>query len=309
MSRHLLEKKSPRAIPFAKFTAAAVVSLSLAGLVVGAGASGVILKREGAEGMPSGAGPVVQNDAPGTTGPPAKSIYLRRDRLQPRLRDALGVFGDRLERAGQERVILGGTLSVTGQGAASHISVTRELSDRMHVEEGISSQRRSLHFDGGQMSKVGSTADAADESLLETLINDSAEHFFAGQFQGLGTRFLGFRFRLDDGTDASYSGPFYDVYQVEDRVNVGGNRRERVKLYYFNSDTRLLERVRYEVERGGVPVAVEVVFSEWQRVQGQMVPRLVTRAEGGATVFTLRVETVGFVPRAADGTFTVADEQ
>jgi hypothetical protein len=223
--------------------------------------------------------------------------------LQPRLRDALGVMGNRLEDGGKERLVLNGTLRAGGQGPPLSVQVIRELADKIHFERrGL--QRGSLNFNGQKVEKAGEGSGVADESLLETLVNDSAEHFFAAQFQGLPTRCLGYRFRLDDGTDENYTGPFYDVYQVEDQVRISGDLRQRVKLYHFNSDTRLLERVRYQIERDGGPVEIEVVFDDWQSVQGEMVPRQITRVEAGVTAFTLRVEAAGLAPRAEDGLFS-----
>ena len=53
-----------------------------------------------------------------------------------------------------------------------------------------------------------------DQETIETLVFDSADNFFLGQMQGVATRMLGSRFRLDDGTTANYAGPFYDIYQI-----------------------------------------------------------------------------------------------
>jgi hypothetical protein len=202
-----------------------------------------------------------------------------------------------------------GTLRGGAQGSTVSMREIRELGDKISVVRRGAAQRSSLNFNGQRTAKVGDVSGTSDESLLETLVNDSAEHFFAGQSQGLPTRFLGFRFRLDDGTDENYTGPFYDVYQVEDQVRVSGDLRQQVKLYHFNSDTRLLERVRYQITRDGVPVDVEVVLGDWQMVQGEMVPGQITRIEAGATAFTLRVESLNVGPRADDGLFSATDKK
>ena len=302
MPKLLLIRRLFQTRPFVKFATLSLVAFGVMSLTLAASTSKGLFKTR------------VEKPAPSATrrvGPPnqsqsqrLKTGYVRRATLQPRLRDALGVMGHRLEDSGKERVMLNGTLRVGGQGQPLFVQVIRELADKIQVERRGDVKRSSLNFNGQRTAKVGEVSGVADESLLETLVNDSAEHFFAGQSQGLATRFLGFRFRLDDGTDENYSGPFYDVYQVEDQVKVSGELRQRVKLYHFNSDTRLLERVRYKIERDGAPVDIEVVLGDWQMVQGEMVPRQITRVEAGATAFTLRVESISIGPRAEDGLFS-----
>jgi hypothetical protein len=53
---------------------------------------------------------------------------------------------------------------------------------------------------------------------------------------GKPVRFLGDRFRLDDGAAANYTGPYYDIYQItEPQFDANNNRKETVqeKLYFF----------------------------------------------------------------------------
>ena len=69
--------------------------------------------------------------------------------------------------------------------------------------------------------------------------------------------FLGSRFRLDDGSPADYNGPYYDVYKVSEQTDYRVGSAEQLKLYYFNSETLLLERVIYEIDRNGATVKVE----------------------------------------------------
>jgi hypothetical protein len=307
MPKLLLARQLFQTRPFAKFATLGLIAFGLMSLTFAAGTSQRLFRTEVARPAPGAA----QQPGPANQGQSqrVKSGYVSRARMQPRLRDALGVMGNRLEQVGKERLMLDATLRVGGQGQPLALRVIRELADKIHVERKGNLQRSSLSFNGQTREKVGEVSEIADDSLLETLVNDSAEHFFAGQFLGLPTRLLGFRFRLDDGTDQNYSGPFYDVYQVEDQVRVGGEPRKRVKLYHFNSDTRLLERVHYQAERNGVPVDVEVVLGDWQSVQGEMVPRQITRVEAGVTAFTLRVESISLAPRAQDGLFSATDKK
>ena len=309
MPKLLFARRLFQTRPFAKFAIIGLVAFGVMSLTFAASTSERLFRSEAPKPAPGAnrrVGP--PNQSQSQRGQRAKSDYLRRAGLQPRLRDALGVMGNRLEDGGKERLTLHGTLRVGGQGQPLPVRVTRELGDKIHFER-RDMQRSSLNFNGQRTAKAGDVSGISDESLLETLVNDSAEHFFAGQFQGLPARCLGFRFRMDDGTDENYAGPFYDVYQVDDQVRITGDLHQQVKLYHFNSDTQLLERVRYQIERGGVPVDIEIVLGDWQSVQGEMVPRQITRIEAGVTAFTLRIESIGLAPRAEDGLFSSTDKK
>ena len=79
------------------------------------------------------------------------------------------------------------------------------------------------------------------------------------------------------------------------------------KLYYFDSDTALLGRVRYQLsaERGRGPVEVRVEVSGWGEVFGQLVPGTVVRYEDGVEVVRLEIQEAGVSAGAKDGSFTL----
>jgi len=158
------------------------------------------------------------------------------------------------------------------------------------------SQTRVISFDGKH-----AKADPVDEDLIETLIYGSAEHFFDTQMQGMATRLLGSRFLLHRGSTADYNGPYYDVYKV---AETSADEKEQLRLYYFNSDTLLLERVVYEINRNGATVKVEEKLGDWSREQGQQVARRIERFENGEPVFVLTVRTAQLGARADDGVFS-----
>ena len=121
--------------------------------------------------------------------------------------------------------------------------------------------------------------------------------------QGQATQFLGSRFRLDDGSRTDYDGPYYDIYKVAEQIQTGDESRERLKLYYFNSETLLLERVSYEIDRAGATVKVEERLSGWTKEQGQQIAQRIERIENGEQVFVFTVRTASLSPRANDGVF------
>jgi hypothetical protein len=222
--------------------------------------------------------------------------YVNRARLSPRLAMHLHALGDRLEKPGTERLTITGELRSDSQ--TREIAATLEFPDKLRL--GI--QNRLITFDE-QEAKAAQTPVTDDElDLIESLSYDSAEHFFSAQMQGNATRFLGSRFRTDDGSNSAYSGPYFDIYKIADRIDASGQERA-AKLYYFNSETLLLERVTYVINRNGSEVNVETKLSDWRDENGQKTARRIERLENGQSVFVLNIRSAQFGRRTDDGMF------
>ena len=266
-----------------------VLALSLSAITF---ATARILRHETADIKPS------QNPASVTRS--NRNAYVRRVQMSPRLAMNLNALGNRLEKPGQERLSLVGTWRVVGAVQPRDFAATLEFPDRLRLNVG-GPQNRVITFDGQQTK--ASQIPAADElDLIETLAYDSAEHFFAAQMQGNATRFLGSRFRTDDGSTPDYDGPYFDIYKIADHIKTSEQERA-AKLYYFNSETLLLERVTYDVNRGGSEINVETKLSDWRVVDGQQVARRIERLENGKSVFVLTIRSAGLGRRADDGIF------
>lgn len=229
-----------------------------------------------------------------------RNTYVRRAQLSPRLAMNLNALGNRLERPGQERLALVGTWRVPGTAQPREFAATLEFPDRLRLNIG-GPENRLITFDG-QQTKATQTPAADELDLIETLAYDSAEHFFAAQMQGNAMRFLGARFRTDDGSTPDYAGPYFDVYKIADQIKTSEQERT-AKLYYFNSETLLLERVTYDINRGGSEISVETKLSDWRVVDGQQVARRIERFENGKSVFVLTIRSAGLGRRADDGIF------
>ena len=224
---------------------------------------------------------------------------VRRGLLWPQLRPMSKALGDRLETPGKERLILIGALrraSKKNEGRPARLIL--EFPDRLRLEEqdGVTVYNNDFASSNGVLKKT-------ERDEVESLLFDFVDHFFAAQMQGAATRFLGSRFRLDDGANPNYTGPFYELYQVTDRIAVEKEVREQPKFYYFNSETLLLERVRYQIERDGEQVEVEVLIEGWRKVDGQQIPGAITRTEGGAPVLSLSITSAAVGGRQNDGIF------
>lgn len=232
-------------------------------------------------------------------------LYVERSSLPPGLREILKTAGDRTERPGKERLVMAVALTRGVGSQSSPAGLTVEFPGRLRLEEQSGGQTRVIIFDGQSATAAGGEAlGRADEDLIETLVYDSVEHFFVGQARGAATRPLGPDFQSEgDLAAGGDGGPSYEVYEVTEAVNVGGGPRERVKLYHFNSDTRLLEKVQYQLQRDGAAVAVEVRLGGWHAVQGQKLPARVVRLENNFPVLTLDITSTTIAPRADDHIF------
>ena len=223
---------------------------------------------------------------------------LRAGALWPQLRWYLKALGDRLEHSGKERLLLAGTLDRADRGRAA-VALVLEFPDRLQ----LTTDSGTLVYDGQSSGDIETVLNNADHGLIESLINDSAEHFFKAQVQGAPTRHLGNRFRADDGSTENYTGRYYDVFSMQDRIVMGSSSRSQTKLYYFNSVTRLLERVTYQIPRNGETVKVETQFGDWRKTQDQQVAHQIVRFENGQPVISLTITSATVAARVKDGLF------
>jgi hypothetical protein len=232
--------------------------------------------------------------------PDANGKYARREKLPPRLRESLTLLGNRLANPGKERLTLAGTLSFGG-GAAVPFQLIRELPDRIRLEVQADKGKQIFTFNGRHADKGGGDVNSSDEDVIETFAFDSVENLFTGPGRGASFRQLALHSQVGEGE--GYTGPFYDVYEVTSDARVGKDVRRQAKLLLVNSDTLLPEAVMYERERDGAVVKVEVRFSDWKVVGGQMLPFRVVRAEDGSPSISMEVNSADSGPETQDGAF------
>jgi hypothetical protein len=289
---------------FRKLTKIQIGALGLP-LVIAVAAFGVSSKRWFADNAPASATLTVAQAK--NKANPLGSGYLQRKGIWPQLRTALDAHGDRLEKPGRERLTMVGTISDPSL-APDEKTPSRlifEFPDKLRLEKQKKDKLEVTIFDGKNKFKVGGALNKEEEDELESLVLDSADHFLAGHMQGFALRFLGSRFRLDDGTTRDYKGPYYDIYQLTDQMPQGNNeKREQSKRYFINSASQLIEHITYQTKSNGKEVDVTVQYSDWQKVNGQQLPRTITRSENGKPVFLFTVSTVSLSPKADDGIFT-----
>lgn len=227
--------------------------------------------------------------------------YLRRAGLRPQLRWNLQALGDRLEKPGNERLTVTGTLTRAGEPQPVSALLVLEFPDHLYLELQRGASHQVITFNGTRAAKTGGAIGRDEQDLVETLVYDTAEHFFFGQTQGTATRFLGSHFREDDGRQSNYTGPFFDVYRTTEQVEHGTSAQTRTKDYCFNSKSLLLERVAYRTGDG--QQSVEVRIGDWRQFQSQQVPTRIVRFEQGQPALTFVSSSVSLGPSKPDRIF------
>jgi hypothetical protein len=101
----------------------------------------------------------------------------------------LKAMGDRLEKPGTERLTLTGTLTRTNDPQTQAIVAVLEFPDRLRLTIQKGAENRVITFDKEQPKAAANSLNTADGDVVETLVYDTAEHFFATQMQGMATRF------------------------------------------------------------------------------------------------------------------------
>ena len=228
----------------------------------------------------------------------ASANYINPGAVASPARRFLFAFGDRIQRPGKERVTLIGTF--TDSGGTTNVSLVWESPGRFRLDRSDKPGPPLLYDPATGWTNPGAIS-IQDASVVESLLDDRPESFFYDIAQGAGQRFLGSRFRADNGDTPNYEGPWYDVYESFARVRVPGTASKKRKTYFFDSETGLLSRVEYQ-DLGSIRVRTEL--SGWQIVNGQAFPGSIARKENGVTVMTVSFSSVSFGPSIPDDVFS-----
>jgi hypothetical protein len=224
-----------------------------------------------------------------------KTVYLIDNRLAYERLSTLGkAMGDRLSKPGTERSQLVGRL--IQKGAVTPLRLTRDISGAYKLEE--VNGRTIASFDGSTNTTPTAGRKPEDDPLEETLTQDVPEVFLFAVANQQAYRFLGGRYRTDDGTTKDYQGPWLDIYQLPVALENRPEKTRRLKLFFFDSTDYLLRRVAYDVPGAqGRVTQVEVFWEGWRNVAGQRFPSRISRRENGVEVWTFEILEAAAGPR------------
>jgi hypothetical protein len=228
-----------------------------------------------------------------------KKGYVNPNGLGSEVREYLRAYGTRLIVPGNETTTLIGTYS-DGKTTVP-ATITFQLPNQTRLDLGGASTK-TLILNGSQPSV---TAAGADQDLLETLTDDTAESFFFGLTNGLPTQLLGTRYRNDDGKAATYTGPLRDIYRRRAPVAAVAGAPVRDKLFLFDSLTKSFAGCRYTITRNGSPVNVQITHGTWMTVGAGSFPSSITRTENGTQVFSISIVQASTAAKSAGSFFAI----
>lgn len=214
------------------------------------------------------------------------------------IRDRIIAAGDRFWVPGKERVTIAGVfVDETGTHPARIVIQLPRLC-RLDVSDGAS--QKVMAFDGSRTWTLGGQADAGVEAVLESLADDSIEAFVSGALRGANIWLAGSGYRLHDSESAFPQPRRVDVLGVLRPAGPVAGRPIRRKMYCFDSESRLLNRVMYRDSSGRLTATV---YEAWDLVDGEPLPTVWTRRQEGKVVFSFRRAAASFSAGLADATF------
>lgn len=235
---------------------------------------------------------------PASIAPPPS--YVGQGLVPSQVREHLLALGDRIQKPGKERSTLSGVF--TDKNGTGPAQLVWEVPGRLRFDRSTTPSNP-LIFDDVTGLVNGAGVAQSDLDILESIFDDSTEMFLYGFVQGHAHRFLGGRFRTDDGKKPNYNGPLYDIYETVARVRVVAGSPLRQKLYYFDSQTKLLTKTRYALLRGSTNISVSTEYDKWKTSGGQAFPGQIVRTENGVPVFKFDINSAAAGPPANDGLF------
>lgn len=211
------------------------------------------------------------------------------------------VMGDRLQVLGKERILLSGTLT---RGTESRpIEIAWQLPGKFRITDGLGTV---ASYGGAGDLIIAQSRKDDGPGLVQALVGDQIESILHSIATSGGIRFLGARFRTDDGKAAIYSGPYLNHYmQVLPRGATGNVRASTVtRLIAFDSDSLYLRSVRTTGTAGAQ--ATETRMLDWKKSNGQAYPTEIVFLEGDKEVFRFRTTQIQVGERFADTVFAGA---
>jgi hypothetical protein len=218
---------------------------------------------------------------------PKDAVYWQPSQIPHFLLHQYQALGDRLEKSGNERISLTGTL-VDSSGSNS-VKLVIEKGGKVKIDK----SSKNIKFDGQSFS---SNLNQNDKDLLESFSDDLPDTLIEAVASGNGFRFLGQRFIDKKGESCDY-------YDAPTPAKINTSSAPQLRRYCFDSNTKLLSWVQYQSGNGKNASIVETHFSDWTVIKGQAVAGTVSRIKNGTPVFTFQAKDKDVSASADDNLF------
>jgi hypothetical protein len=222
----------------------------------------------------------------GQSGKPALSLNPLASELKPYAR----ALGQRVQRPGIGKIAATGTVSNPDNAQIREpIRITWESPLKIRLERNDSL----LTFDRNNPTRsVFKSQEEAD--LVQMLLEDSADGFFALQRNRTARRFLGSGFKLEG---AQESDPGVDIMMMT-LPDMFQRDHSITKSFWFDSRTKLLGLVAYTSPAG---ILTHIMVDDWRNVEGENIPFRVERWENSKLTMQIVLDSVTVSAGADDG--------
>jgi len=223
---------------------------------------------------------------------PSTDAYYAPTQMPPAFHENFKVLGDRLQKPGNERVALGGTL--TDSNGTVLVQIFIENGGKLRLDS-PGNASRGLSFNGTSATSASGKPSSTDDDLLESLVDDHPDTLMRAVATGTGFRLLGRRF--PDGSG------FCDYYDVPTPAKANSKQPRQSKRYCFDSATLLLRSVQYSAGTAAGGAILKTEFGDWRNINGQAVPSRVVRMQNSTVLFTFQAQSVTVSPKLTDNLF------
>jgi hypothetical protein len=214
-------------------------------------------------------------------------------------------LGKRIKTSGKEKTVYTGLL-FDKDGKSTPARVIHQLPDLIRLE-GFKGQGGPISFNGKK--RYGISSRKKDESLLEIFTSDFPEGMLDALQNGAAVRLLGRGFGPAPSVTPGYTGPRYDIYEVAATVNCREDQLMRLKRYYFDTNSGLLQSTRYTDGSGSSAVKMETRYSVWGTIDGSAYPARIEHYENGQLIFTFIAESIAGEASADSSIFQIGSEE
>jgi hypothetical protein len=201
--------------------------------------------------------------------------------------------GQRLQKRGKERLSVSGTITCFGEDLrqTEPVKVTWQYPMKIRLDQGgnsLISDRNNPALTTLRTPKI--------RDIIQMLLEDSVEGFFALQKDRISRRYLGSGFKLEG---AKESDPGMDIVLMTFPDNLR-DKKPILKSYWFDSSTKLLGVVAYTSFSG---TTTHIVIDDWRDVAGEQLPFRIERWEDNKLMMRLILDSAAFMAGGNDGTF------
>jgi len=216
-----------------------------------------------------------------------EEIYRQPWQVPSVLRENYAALGNRLQKAGKERITIKGILKKSS--GSKPIQVIIEKGGKARID----TSSKSVRFDGKNVSN-GINSD--DDELLESFVDDLPENLIETTASGAALRLIGHRYK-----DAQ--GKLCNIFDAWILSKSNPQRQRTFKRYCFDSNTMLLSWVQYRPDGETKGTLLETRFDDWVVISGQAIPATISRRKDGIIIFSLEAQELNVSSKAADDIF------